>query len=104
MYLNTNSFNSLFPTELPTSFIGRGEVKGYHFIEVKRSNEAYIFEVYDTFGNRWYEVFKRVVDTRFHKIAYPKSKSFGISAWTAKTLPAAEERFQLIISKKSVIE
>jgi hypothetical protein len=104
MYPITNSFNSLFPTELPTSFIGRGEVKGYQFNQVRRSNEAYIFEVYDTFGNRWYEVFKRVIDTRFNKIAYPKSKSFGISAWTAKTLPIAEERFQLIATKKLVIE
>jgi len=104
MYSNINSFRSLFPTELPLSFTGRGEVKGYQFNQVKSLYDAYIYEVYDTLGNRWYEVFKKVIDTRFHKIAYPKSKSFGINAWTAKTFQAAEGRFQLIAKKNCELD
>ena len=56
--------------ELPFSFDGRGEVKGFTFIQVKRSKLAYIYKVLDTFGNQWYEVFKRRENARFGQIAY----------------------------------
>lgn len=83
-------------------FHGRGEVKGHIFTQIKMSNFAYIYEVYDGNDRRWYEVFKRIVDKRFNKIAYPKSKSFGLTAWTCRTLSAAEYKFELL-SKVSVM-
>ena len=85
--------------ELPFSFDGRGEVKGFTFIQVKRSKLAYIYKVLDTFGNQWYEVFKRRENARFGQIAYPKSKAFGIWAWSARTIEKANERFEKLEGK-----
>ena len=77
--------------ELPIEFIGRGEVKGFVFKKLTRSNEACIYEVTDTLAEKWYEVFKLKINRRFNCYAYPKSKSFGVSAWTCKTLDKASK-------------
>ena len=81
------------PKELPLTFEGRGEVKGFSFKQVKRSNTAHLYEVSDTFGNKWYEVFIRKENARFGNIAYPKQKAFGVSAWSARTIEKAIKRF-----------
>lgn len=81
------------PQELPLTFEGRGEVKNFSFKQVKRSNTAYLYEVSDTFGNKWYEVFIRKINARFGNIVYPKQKAFGVSAWSARTLELANKRF-----------
>jgi hypothetical protein len=80
------------------NLIGRGEVVRFVFRQVKMSLSAYIYEVCDTFSNIWYEVFKRIVNTRFYKIAYPKCKSFRITAWACQTFRRANERFQWLQS------
>ena len=77
--------------ELPIEFIGRGEVKGFTFKQLERSNTACIYEVTDTLSEKWYEVFKLKINKRFSCYAYPKSKSFGVSAWTCKTLDKANK-------------
>ncbi|AMR34254.1 hypothetical protein A0256_23775 [Mucilaginibacter sp. PAMC 26640] len=87
------------PTELPLYFDGRGEVKGFVFKQVKRSNTAYLYEVSDTFGNKWYEVFKRKINARFGNIVYPKQDAFGVSAWSARTFELANQRFELITER-----
>lgn len=87
------------PIELPISFVGKGEVKGFSFKQIKRSNTAYLYEVSSTFGAKWYEVFKCKVNARFGNITYPKQKSFGISAWTCKTIERATEKFNELNKK-----
>jgi hypothetical protein len=81
------------PRELLLMFEGRGEVKGFSFKQVKRSNTAYLYEVSDTFGNKWYEVFIRKTNARFGNIAYPNQNAFGVSAWSARTMEKANKRF-----------
>lgn len=90
--------------ELPLSFNGRGEVKGFCFNQIERSNLAYIYAVCDTSGNKWYEVFQRRIDARFGNISYPKANSFGITAWSARTIEKAYSRFDLLHLKFSVSE
>ena len=84
------------------TFIGRGEVKGHRFTQIEFQNKTYIYEVYDTSGNKRYEVFKEVVDGRFGKISYPKSKAFGLTAWTFPTLELSKKRFSYLISNHNV--
>lgn len=79
--------------ELEKQFIGRGEVKGFTFTQIKQNGKGYIYHVRDTFGNERYEVFKRVENVRFNTISYPKSKSFGKWAWTTSSLEKAEGLF-----------
>lgn len=88
--------------ELPIEFIGRGEVKGFRFKQIKRSDRAYIFEVSDDFGKFWYEVFTRKIDSRFGKIAYPKSSAFGVWAWSARTMEKAWQRLEKINISRAV--
>ena len=81
------------PKELPLTFEGKGEVKGFSFRQVKRSDTAYLFEVSDTFGNLWYEIFIRKINARFGNLVYPKQNAFGVSAWSARTIEKAIKRF-----------
>jgi hypothetical protein len=84
------------PKELPPNFVGKGDVKGHSFLQINGSFDAYIHEVCDTFGKIWYELFKKVYDARFHEIAYPRAKAFGISAWSCRTMEQAQKRFHLL--------
>ena len=80
--------------ELPLEFIGKGEVKGCIFKQIAESERGCIYEVTspeDT-GKR-YEVFMKVKNRRFGYYAYPKSKSWGRTAWTCMTLRRAQRRF-----------
>jgi hypothetical protein len=77
--------------ELRTEFTGKGEVKGYYFTQILKSDNAYIYAVD---GGKYYEVFKRKVNRRFSQVSYPNSKSFGIWAWTCKSYDKALERFE----------
>jgi hypothetical protein len=87
------------PLELPLTFEGKGEVKGFTFRQVKRSNTAYLYEVSDTFGNKWYEVFTHKINARFGNIVYPKQNAFGISAWSCRTIEKAIYRFEILNEK-----
>lgn len=82
------------PAELPLKFEGKGEVKGFSFVQIKRSNTAYLYEISDTFGAKWYEVFRRKENARFGTITYPKQKAFGVWAWCCKSLEKASQRFE----------
>lgn len=69
--------------ELEKVFIGRGEVKGFYFEQVARSENAYIYKVRcHLFARPYYEVFERRINTQFGNVSYPKSKAFGRWAWT----------------------
>ena len=62
---------------LEKKFSGKGEVKGFKFKQVQKSNSAYIYEV-NSGCNIYYEVFSRVVNTKRQKEVYPLAKHFSI--------------------------
>lgn len=67
--------------ELEEKFTGKGQVKGFLFTQVKKTEFGYIYKVLDG-GNLRYEVFKRKINSRFSCISYPSNNSFGIWAFT----------------------
>ena len=87
--------------ELQTEFTGRGEVKGFIFTQIKKSDKAYIYKV-DCDGCLHYEVFKHKENKQFECISYPKTASFGLWAWTYKDLDLAIEKYNLLHLKEEV--
>lgn len=79
--------------ELQLEFIGRGQVKGFIFTQLNKSEKAYIYKV-DTGSSTHYEVFKRKVNKQFNCISYPSDKAFGYWAWSCSTLQRAEQVFE----------
>jgi len=78
--------------ELQKEFIGIGAVSGFKFTQLKSGN-AYIYKVEIPTGQIHYEVFKRVENARFNCISYPGENSFGLWAFTKKTIEEAELKF-----------
>lgn len=89
--------------ELPEEFEGRGEVSGYTFSLVEKTENGYIYRVKSD-NSEHFEVFKRVTraeivnsetmqlsETDF-VVSYPRSTVFGISAWTCSSIEKAKER------------
>ena len=76
--------------ELKTDFIGRGEVKGFEFTQLKKTEFGYIYAV-NTGDRVHFEVFKRKENRKFNCISYPKTKSFGVWAWTVGSMERACE-------------
>jgi hypothetical protein len=77
---------------LEKNFIGFGEVKGYKFTQISKTDKAFIYEV-SSGGSKHYEVFKRIVNKRFVCESYPTSNAFGIWAWTYMSLEATTNKF-----------
>ena len=78
--------------ELPMEFVGVGEVRGFRFRQIARTDAGYVYEVVmPESGLRHWEVFRRMENERFGCVSYPKSKSFGAWAWTCDTLERARE-------------
>ena len=86
--------------ELQQQFQGRGEVKGYTFTQVSKTDLGYIYQK-ELDGKISYEVFKHKENKRFDCVSYPTSNSFGVWAWDCKTLEKAMERLNNFIPKKS---
>ncbi len=71
--------------ELEKHFIGRGEVRGFDFRQIKSNARAYLYQVRTPLDGRiHYEIFKRKANTRFNCISYPGSKAFGDWATTTR--------------------
>lgn len=87
--------------QLQNEFIGRGEVKGFIFTQIKKSNKAYIYKV-DCDGCEHYEVFKHKENKQFECISYPKTASFGLWAWTYNDFELAIEKYDLLCLKEEV--
>jgi len=87
--------------ELEKEFIGKGQVKGFKFTQVKKTEFGYIYKV-DTKHTIMYEVFKRKENSRYNCISYPTNKSFGIWAWTYKSLDNAINKLEYISIRKEV--
>jgi hypothetical protein len=77
--------------ELKEYFTGRGQVKGYIFNQIKRTEYAYLYEVKEN-GRIHYEVFKRKENTLYDCISYPTDKAFGIWAWTLMDIESAHDK------------
>lgn len=77
---------------LNETFIGIGEVKGYMFTQLEKSDKAYVYEV-SSADAKHYEVFKHKINKRYSCVSYPTSNGFGIWSWTFMTLAAALEKF-----------
>ena len=77
---------------LENEFIGKGEVKGFKFKQVHKSNTAYIYEV-NSGCSIYYEVFRRVVNKKYEKEVYPLAKHFSIWAWTVMNYEDAKRKF-----------
>lgn len=93
--------------DLPDSFVGTGEVKGFLFELIERNSNAYLFKVIREDGEHW-EVFEKKLtplcidftkriysDTEF-KVRYPKSNDFGVWAKCCGTLERARYFFDSI--------
>lgn len=85
--------------ELREEFIGKGQVRGFRFTQVKKTEFGYIYEI-DTKNTTHYEVFKRVYNSRYNCISYPSSKAFGIWAWTTNCLGKANNILEDIKIRK----
>jgi len=72
--------------EIEIEFIGKGEVKGFTFKLVNRTDHAYMYEV----NGKYFEVFERKVNSQFDCVSYPSSKAFGIWAFYVPSFERAE--------------
>lgn len=79
--------------KLEKSFIGRGEVRGFEFKRLFESPKAYLYEVNNSSGGLYYEVFKKRINSRYATETYPSAKQFGKTAWTTKDLNKAKSIF-----------
>ncbi len=77
---------------LKVEFHGRGEVKGYLFNQISRTDKAFLYEV-TSCDRKHYEVFKKKINHRFGCESYPTSKAFGFWAWTSMDLESAVKKF-----------
>ena len=87
--------------QLQKEFIGRGEVKGFIFTQLKKSNNAYIYKV-DCDGCEHYEVFKHRKNKQFNCVSYPKIGSFGLWAWAYRSIELALEKYYLLNLEEEV--
>lgn len=91
--------------ELKDEFIGTGEVKGFLFKKIASTEYGFIYEV-SSDNVIHYEIFERKLipicidfenriysETDF-KVMYPKSKDFGVWAFTRGTLKHANEKLK----------
>jgi len=95
----------LFVTQidLPLEFIGRGEVRGFHFLQIAKSEFGYLFKVTIPEGPIHYEVFRRAENKRFGCVSYPSSNRFGLIAWTFRTFQEAVVRFNTMCIFRSIV-
>jgi len=77
---------------LKTQFEGRGEVKGYYFRLMGMTNRAFLYEV-SSGSSKHYEVFKKIINSRYACISYPTSKAFNIWAWTYSDIKSAIKKY-----------
>ena len=84
--------------QLEKNFIGRGQVKGFMFTQIKKSNHGYIYMV-EADGLIHYEVLEHRTNTRFNCVSYPSDKAFGIWAWTFRCLGKADDKLEEINQK-----
>lgn len=70
--------------QLKTDFIGKGEVKGFEFTQLKKTDYGYIYAV-NNGENVYFEVFKYKENDKYDCVLYPKTKDFAFGAWAFAT-------------------
>jgi hypothetical protein len=75
--------------ELLVHFEGKGQVKGYTFNQISKTDCGFIYEVEHS-GCKHYEVFKKRLNHRFGTVSYPTDKAFGVWAWTYMSVENAK--------------
>jgi hypothetical protein len=85
------------PRELPETFVGRGEVRGFNFTQIAYSPNAvfptYLYQV-DNAGTTHYEIFARKQNHRHGVISYPTANAFGVWAKTCANPEKARLYFE----------
>ena len=89
--------------ELRTDFTGLGQVRGFKFTQMSKTDSAFLYEV-NTGDMIFYEIFKRRYNTWFNCISYPTNKAFGISAFTTPNLERAYEILNDLSNNDSIVE
>ena len=89
--------------ELKEYFTGIGQVKGYIFNQIKKTDYAYLYEVKDS-NRTHYEVFLRKENTMYDCVSYPTDKAFGKWAWTIMDLQKAINKLELITYNEELKE
>lgn len=88
---------------LPREFIGKGEVKGFHFNQLLRTQNYCLYKVTNS-GNTHYEVFEIKVYllpiTKEPYESYPTVNSFGVWAWTYANYNKAIEKLNNLTNDK----
>ena len=79
--------------ELEEEFVGRGEVKGFLFKQLKFEDGVYLYQVTSE-SSLYYEVFERRGNSQYDCVSYPALKSFGVWAFTTVSLDKAYLRFE----------
>jgi len=87
--------------QLEENFIGKGQVRGFDFTQIKKSKHAYIYCVL-TGTSTHYEVFFHKENNHFNCISYPGDASFGSWAWTYGSLDLAIEKFEELNLRKEL--
>jgi hypothetical protein len=87
--------------ELPVHFEGKGQVKGYAFTQISKTDKGFIYEV-EQGGYKHYEVFKKLLNRRFGTVSYPTDKAFGVWAWTSMSLEKAKAKLLTIKHQKGM--
>lgn len=90
--------------ELPLEFLGRAETKtNFLYKQLEKSDNAYLYEVTDSFGNLHYEAFERKEAHNdswgLHQVSYPSGNAFGVWAWTTRSKKRAYEIFKELTLK-----
>lgn len=90
-------------TKLENNFIGTGEVKGFLFTKQFENEKGYVYKV-EHEGSIHFEAFyrketpicidfaNRIYSETDKKEVYPKSKDFGVWAWTVLELEKGVQR------------
>ena len=78
--------------ELKKEFIGKGQVRGFMFTQIEKSNKAYIYRI-EADKLTHYEVFTHKWNNRFNCVSYPTNNAFGVWAWTYRNLDKAMDKF-----------
>lgn len=74
--------------ELQEVFVGKGQVKGFKFTQLNKTENAYLYFV-DTSDSGHYEIFERRENNRFNCVSYPSNKAFGVWAKTTSDYETA---------------
>ena len=84
--------------QLEEEFKGKGQVRGFKFTQIKKTENAYLYRV-DTGDSKHYEIFEKKENTQFNCISYPSNKAFGVWAKTSSDYNRALDILEVLDTK-----